>query len=81
LRIQRSDVPSFHGQSLTFVPKPAEVKTQDRKNKDLLPEAVLQTVPGLGQAAEQITGHENDCKQQHALVNPATHAPCQRRGR
>jgi hypothetical protein len=68
-------MPGLHGQGLTFVPKPTEVNTQNRKNKDLLPQSVLQSVSGLGEATEQITGNENNGKQQHAFVQPATHAP------
>ena len=38
-------------------------------------------VSGLAQGAEQITGNENHSKQQHAFIQPARHAPHQRRCR
>ena len=41
---------------------------------------VVQCVAGLAQGAEEIAGDENHAKQQHALIQPASHTPCQRGG-
>ena len=79
--IQHPDAPGFHGQGLSLVPKPSEVKRQHQSHKNLQPESVGQAVSALAQCAEQVGGNEDDPKQQHAFIQPAGHTPKQGGGR
>ena len=75
--IQHPDAPCFHGQGLSLVPKPSEVKRQHQPHKNLQSQSVGQAVSALAQGAEQVGCNEGHSKEQHAFVQPARHAPKQ----
>jgi hypothetical protein len=75
------DVPSFHGQSLSFGPQPCEVNGKYQKKKSLKAMPVVECVLGLAQSTKQITRDEDNAKEQHAFVKPACHSSAQRRCR
>jgi quercetin dioxygenase-like cupin family protein len=60
LQIKHFDMPGFHGQGLTFVPKPGEINGQHQADKRLQAVAVIQGVAGLGQGTKKIASDKND---------------------
>jgi hypothetical protein len=59
------------------MPKKAEIKRQNQKDKYLKTEAVVHGVPSLGQRAKKIACNEYHTKKQHPFINPTTHSPQQ----
>ena len=71
-------MPRLHGQCVAFMPKKAEIKRQNQKNKCLKTEAVVHSVPRLCQRAKKIACNEYHTKKQHPFIKPTAHSPHQR---
>ena len=74
MSVQNPNVPSFHGQCLTFCPKPSEVNGKNQEQKSLKPVPVVQGMFGLTQGAEEIASYEKHTKQKHPFIQPTGHA-------
>ena len=73
MSVQNPNVPSFHGQSLTFCPKPSEVNGKHQEQKSLKPVPVVQGMFGLTQGTEEVARNEKHTKQEHAFIQPTGH--------
>ena len=73
-------MPGLHGQRLALGPEPDEIDAQHHEHEGLQRMAVVHGIACLRQGAEQIACNEDHAEQQHALVEPAGHAPRQSRG-
>jgi hypothetical protein len=74
MRVDQTKMPGFHGQGLTFVPEPGEIKPHHQKDKGLQAMSIVQSMSGLTQGAEQIARDKYNAKKQDALIEPATQA-------